>query len=174
MYSGTHWKLGLSCLVRGVWCLGRLRFALASDLVQYPTCFQHSSWGGMASPFGIKMIEIIPLLKQPSPLPIPLFYQLMWKYYRYFIIAVATLLFPGTDLTAILHSRAVCYCASKQAYLRNSAFTSSHSTPYETDTGSVKQSLHLIHRFRRQLCPLFSLSFQPVSNASLPSLPNAF
>ena len=105
----------------------------------------------------------------------------MWKYYRYFIIAVsffnsaqATLLFPGTDLTAILHSRAVCYCASTQSYLRNSAFPSSHSTPYETDTGSVKQSLHLRHRFRRQLCPLFSLSFQPVSNASLPSLPNAF
>ena len=35
----------------------------------------------------------------------------------------ATFLFPGTDLTAILHSRAVCYYASTQAYLCNSAFT---------------------------------------------------
>ena len=33
----------------------------------------------MASPFGIKTIKIINLL----------FYQLMWKYYRYFILAVS-------------------------------------------------------------------------------------
>ena len=33
----------------------------------------------------------------------------------------AMLLFPGTVLTEILHSRAVCYCTRMQAYLRNSA-----------------------------------------------------
>jgi hypothetical protein len=59
------------------------------------------------------------------------------------------LLFQGTDITAIVPSQAVCYCTSTQARtcLRNSPLTSSHSTLYETDAGSVKLSLHLRHRF---------------------------
>ena len=38
---------------------------------------------------------------------------------------------------------------SAHACLRNSPFTSSHSTAYETDSGSVKLSLHIRHCFRR-------------------------
>ncbi|CAL8300677.1 unnamed protein product [Boreogadus saida] len=71
-------------------------------------------------------------------------------------------MFNGLDVVVPVSQSNQEISVSKQVCLRNSASTSSHSTPYETDTGSVKLSLHLRHRFRRQLCPLFSLSFQPV------------
>ena len=71
-----------------------------------------------------------------------------------------TLLFPGTDLIAMLpsqkphtHTRTHAHTHT-HTHTPNMAdfmpLTSSHSTPYVTEAGSVKLSLHLRHRSRRR------------------------
>ena len=59
------------------------------------------------------------------------------------------------------------FSGSMLVCLRNISFMSSHSTPYETDAGSVKLSLHLFHRHRfRRHFPKLVLTTKKVSGGT--------